>query len=117
MQRRQTNSTRYDSRSRKLFWRLEWRFAAATAAVATAATAAAAEPQQQQQQQAQQQAAAAVTVFDGRVDEEVLLSTVLGRHLEYRQGAGEQALQLQAYRQAGVDSLTVLMRKERCQVG
>jgi hypothetical protein len=51
------------------------------------------------------------------VDEEVLLSTVLGRHLEYRQGAGEQALQLQAYRQAGVDSLTVLMRKERCQVG
>jgi hypothetical protein len=57
-----------------------------------------------------------VVVFDGKADEEVLLSTVLGRHLEYRQGAGAQALQLRAYREAGLEALTVLMKKERCPV-
>jgi hypothetical protein len=122
MQRRQTNSTRYDPRSRKLFWRLEWRFTpTATAAaaldtpeaVAGATDAAApADPQEQQQQQQQ-----VVTVFDGKVDEEALLLTVLTRHLEYRQGAGAQALQLREYREAGVEGLTLLMKKERCPVG
>lgn len=133
MQRRQTNSTRYDPRSRKLFWRLEWRFSAAAPAAADATAApppaaagpnkagASAEPSQPasanpQQPQQQQAAAAAAVVYDGKVDEETLLSGVLGRHLEYRQGAGAQALQLRAYREAGLEGLTVLMRKERCPV-
>jgi hypothetical protein len=121
MQRRQTNSTRYDPRSRKLFWRLEWRFTAAAAAPAAAAPDAAeaaagatdAGALQQRQQQQQQ----VVTVFDGKVDEETLLSTVLARHLDYRQGAGAQALQLREYREAGAEALIVLMKKERCPVG
>jgi len=130
MQRRQTNSTRYDPRTRKLFWRLEWRFhEAAAAAVPTDAAAAAGavdaggaaaavsppaanEPQQPQQQQQQQR----VVLFDGKVDEETVLSAVLGRHLEYRQGQGAQALQLRHYREAGEEALTVLMKKERCPV-
>jgi hypothetical protein len=146
MQRRQTNSTRYDPRARKLFWRLEWRFpaavapatnqAAAVAAAAAAPDAVEASPspsqppteQQQTQQQQQQQphtqqpaaaaaaAGAAAVVHDGKVDEEFLLSKLLGRHLEYRQGCGAQALQLRAYREAGLEALTVLMRKERCPV-
>jgi hypothetical protein len=148
MQRRQTNSTRYDPRARKLFWRVEWRFPAAAAAAApapdTAAVAAAAvvapnaveaspspgQPATEQQQQQQPKlppqqppaaaaaagGAAAAVVHDGKVDEEFLLSKVLGRHLEYRQGCGAQALQLRAYREAGLEALTVLMRKERCPV-
>lgn len=137
MQRRQINSTRYDPRARKLFWRLEWRFPAATpttpaAAAATAADASLAQSAQaaavassdvllQQQQPSPPQP---LVLFDGKVDEEAVLSAVLARHLEYRQGQGAQALQLRAYREAGAGAgagdmqqgLTVLMRKERCPV-
>lgn len=61
-------------------------------------------------------AATGLTAVDGRVDEDTVLCDVLQRHLDFKTGAGSQAVRLQQYRQAGCQGLTVLMKKERCPV-
>lgn len=140
MQKRQHNSTRYDFRNRKMFWRVEWRFPAAATPPATSVAADKHEQQQapvtpaaaavtsSEQQQHHSTAATAANpgvdiatakpyvITDGRVDEESVVITVLQRHLEYQPGAGGQALLLRAYREAALENLTVIMRKERCPV-
>jgi len=50
MQKRQTNSTRYEFRSRKLFWKVEWRFPAAAGSSSTQPTPPAAAAGQGSQQ-------------------------------------------------------------------
>jgi hypothetical protein len=138
MQRRQCNSTRYDYRNRKLTWRLQWRFPAAAAVVgqseqsssseqAAAATAVATAQSGPEAHPTSAVAApntissssssgSSLSIVDGRVDEEVLLCDVLGRHLQYQPGAGGQALLLRQHRQAGLEALAVVMRKEQCPV-
>jgi hypothetical protein len=136
MQRRQSNSTRYDYRNRKLTWRVEWRFpAAAAVAVGSSGSSASTEQPAAAASAAPDDAAhpppaaapntssssssssgSSLSIIDGRVDEEALLCDVLGRHLQYQPGAGGQALLLRQHRQAGLEALTVVMRKERCPV-
>eukprot|EP00775_Hariotina_reticulata_P011174 gene11174-11324_t len=88
----------------KMFWRVEWSFPSASAPEgAPAASGAAA-------------AATGLTAVDGRVDEDNALCDVLQHHLDFKPGAGSQAVRLQQYRQVGCQGLTVLMKKERCPV-
>lgn len=88
MHKRKSNTTRYDSRTRKLSWRVEWCFETA-----------------------------GVREVDESVPEEATLQEVLGKHLSYRTGAAAKQFPLRQYAETGMEQLKVFMRKERTPVG
>lgn len=85
MEKRRTNTTRYDGRMRTLQWHVEWRFPAAEGAKAA----------------------------DHRVHENTVVGDLLRGHLALQPGAAARHHALREYNEAGLGSLTVLMRKER----
>lgn len=72
MQRRKENSTRYDYRTHKMAWRVEWRFPAADNAA----------------------------VIDGRISEDVALIDFLKAHITYRCGGLNNPLMPQCFKQS-----------------
>lgn len=88
MQRRKLNSSRFDRRSRTIFWHLEWQFPAASE-----------------------------VVHDQKVSEQMPLGQVLQDHLKLAPGNSLKRHALRLYAEAGVDTLHILMRKEHCPVG
>lgn len=87
MGKRTSNSTRYMSRERKLYWRVEWNFVSAAA-----------------------------RCVDEKLDENTVLHEALARHVQYKPGTAEKHHALREHADAGVDVLIVLMRKERMPV-
>lgn len=87
MERRRSNSTRYDGRQQLLSWRVEWNFVAAECRVA-----------------------------NGRVSERAPLAEVLEHHLKPPPGQSMKTPELQRYVDAGLGRLTVLLRRERTPV-
>ncbi|KAL4421032.1 hypothetical protein ABPG77_007507 [Micractinium sp. CCAP 211/92] len=85
MEKRRTNTTRYDGRMQTLQWHVEWRFPAAEGAKAA----------------------------DHKVHENTLVSDLLRGHLALKPGEAARHHALREYNEAGLDALTVLMRKER----
>ncbi|EFN53290.1 hypothetical protein CHLNCDRAFT_11283, partial [Chlorella variabilis] len=84
MEKRRTNTTRYDGRSQTLGWHVEWRFPAAAARAS-----------------------------DSKVHENTVIADLLARHLALQPGAATKYHTLREYGEAGLPALTVLMRKER----
>lgn len=85
MEKRRTNTTRYDGRMQTLQWHVEWRFPAAAGAKAV----------------------------DHKVHENTLVSELLRGHLALQPGEAAKHHALREYNEAGLGALTVLMRKER----
>lgn len=83
MQRRKSNSTKYDKRSDALLWKVEWQFPGA-----------------------------GTIRVDPRVDESAPLEAVLQAHLRYKRGAAAKTFALRDYAEAGPAALRVLLRKE-----
>ena len=84
MQRRKSNTTRYDGKHQTLNWRIEWNFKSAGCRASNV-----------------------------KVNERTLVGEVLGRHLTPGPGATLKTKEMQRYAECGVDALCVLMRKER----
>lgn len=84
MERRRSNTSRYDNKSQILSWRLEWSFVGAGSRTA-----------------------------DTKVSEETIVEGVLAAHLTPPPGAALKTLELQRYADCGRENLVVLMRKER----
>ena len=87
MQRRKMNSSRFDKRSRTIFWHIHWQFPAAQESVHVA-----------------------------RVSEQTPLSQVLQQHLSLMPGNSVRRHALRAYVEAGLQNLRILMKKEHCPV-
>jgi HIT zinc finger len=84
MERRRSNTTRYDNKSQSISWRIEWNFVRAACSAA-----------------------------NGRVSEQTKLQEILAAHLTPPHGAALKTPELQRYAECGIDNLTVVMRKER----
>jgi hypothetical protein len=140
MQRRISNTTRFDFNSQRMRWRCEWRFlveaeaaAVAAAAEATAAAeaggsdgaAAASAPEPPDAATTTSASSSAggspagswVSVVDPQVDEGGVLAALLKAHLAYRPGGGARAALLREYSAVAPEQLVVLLRKEQCPVG
>eukprot|EP00798_Chlamydomonas_sp_ICE-L_P006710 gene6710-3380_t len=86
MSRRLSNSTRYDTRNRKMMWRLEWLFEGLPDG--------------------------GTKMVDDRVQEDATLAEVLSSHLELQPGTAAKQFLLRDYADIGVSGLKVFMRKE-----
>jgi hypothetical protein len=84
MERRRSNTTRYDNKAQIISWRIEWNFVGASCSAANA-----------------------------RVSEQSKLRDILAAHLTPSHGAVLKTPELQRYSDCGIDNLTVVMRKER----
>ncbi|PRW59975.1 box C D snoRNA 1 [Chlorella sorokiniana] len=84
MEKRRTNSTRYDGRMQTLYWHVEWSFPAA-----------------------------GCKATDTKVHENTPIAQLLAGHLALQPGAAAKHHALREYREAGQEQLTVLLRKER----
>lgn len=84
MEKRRTNSTRYDGRMQTLYWHVEWSFPAA-----------------------------GCKATDSKVHENTPIAQLLAGHLALQPGAAAKHHALREYREAGQECLTVLLRKER----
>jgi len=84
MERRRSNTTRYDNKTQIVSWRIEWNFVGASCSAANA-----------------------------RVSEEFKLQNILAAHLTPSHGAVLKSPELQRYADCGIDNLTVVMRKEK----
>ena len=84
MERRRSNTSRYDNKSQVFNWRLEWNFVGADCCTS-----------------------------DTKVSEEILLAGILAAHLTPPPGAVLKTPELQRYAECGIENLVVLMRKER----
>lgn len=87
MQRQKLNSSRFDKRSRTIFWHVHWHFPAA-----------------------------GESLHDQRVSEQIPLNQVLQQHISLTPGNSLRRHALRAYVEAGVQNLQILMKKERCPV-
>lgn len=87
MHRQKMNSSRFDKRSRTIFWHVHWQFPAANE-----------------------------SVHDQRVSEQTPLMQVLQQHISLTPGNSLRRHALRAYVEAGVQNLQILMKKERCPV-
>ncbi|PSC72977.1 box C D snoRNA 1 [Micractinium conductrix] len=85
MEKRRSNTTRYDGRMQTLQWHVEWAFPAADG----------------------------VKVADHKAHENTLVSELLAAHLALQPGAAARHHALREHREAGLEALTVVMRKER----
>ena len=88
MQRRKLNSSRFDKRSRTVFWHVHWCFPAA-----------------------------GESVHDQRVSEQTPLQQVLEQHVSLMPGNSVRRHALRAYVEAGLQNLQILMKREHCPVG
>jgi hypothetical protein len=84
MERRRSNTTRYDNKNQIISWRIEWNFVGASCSAANA-----------------------------RVSEQVKLRDIFAAHLTPPHGAALKTPELQRYADCGIDNLCVVMRKER----
>ncbi|KAI7844644.1 hypothetical protein COHA_001734 [Chlorella ohadii] len=84
MEKRRTNSTRYDGRMQTLYWHVEWSFPAA-----------------------------GCKATDTKVHENTPIAQLLAGHLALQPGAAAKHHALREHREAGQERLTVLLRKER----
>lgn len=87
MQRQKMNSSRFDKRSRTLFWHVQWHFPAADE-----------------------------SVHNQKVSEQMPLIQVLQQHISLTPGNSLRRHALRAYVEAGVQDLQILMKKEHCPV-
>ena len=87
MQRRKQNSSRFDRRSRTIFWHVHWRFPAASE-----------------------------SVRDLRVSEQTPLKQVLQQHISLVPGNSLKRHALRMYVEAGLENLQIVMKKEHCPV-
>lgn len=85
MQRRKLNSSRFDKRSRTVFWHVHWCFPAA-----------------------------GESVHDQRVSEQTPLQQVLEQHVSLMPGNSVRRHALRAYVEAGLQNLQILMKREHC---
>ncbi|KAL3159890.1 hypothetical protein ABBQ38_010287 [Trebouxia sp. C0009 RCD-2024] len=85
MQRQKLNSSRFDKRSRTIFWHVHWQFPAANE-----------------------------SVHDQRVSEQMPLTQVLQQHTSLAPGNSLRRHALRAYVEAGVQNLQILMKREHC---
>ena len=88
MQRRKLNTSRFDRRSRTIFWHIHWQFPAA-----------------------------GQLVHDLRVSEQTPLKQILQQHISLVPGNSLRRHALRLYAEAGLEKLQILMKKEHCQVG
>lgn len=84
MDRRRSNTTRYDGRQQLLSWRVEWKFPKANCVTS-----------------------------NSRVSEHTPLGDVLRAHLTPAPGATLKSPELQQYADCALEELTIAMRKER----
>ena len=87
MQRRKQNSSRFDRRSRTIFWHIHWHFPAAKE-----------------------------SVHDLRVSEQTPLKQILQQHISLAPGNSVKRHALRLYVEAGLENLQILMKKEHCPV-
>lgn len=87
MQRRKQNSSRFDRRSRTIFWHIHWHFPAANE-----------------------------SVHDVRVSEQTPLKQILQQHISLAPGNSVKRHALRLYVEAGLENLQILMKKEHCPV-
>lgn len=87
MHRQKTNSSRFEKRSKTIFWHVHWHFPAA-----------------------------GESVHDQRVSEQIPLREVLQQHISLTPGNSVRRHALRAYVEAGVQNLQILMKKEHCPV-
>lgn len=87
MQRRKQNSSRFDRRSRTIFWHIHWHFPAANE-----------------------------SVHDLRVSEQTPLKQILQQHISLAPGNSVKRHALRQYVEAGLENLQILMKKEHCPV-
>lgn len=87
MQRRKLNSSRFDRRSRTIFWHIHWHFPAASE-----------------------------SVHDLRVSEQTPLKQILQQHISLSPGNLLRRHALRMHVEAGLDKLQILMKKEHCPV-
>lgn len=85
MQRRKQNSSRFDRRSRTIFWHIHWHFPAAKE-----------------------------SVHDLRVSEQTPLKQILQQHISLAPGNSVKRHALRLYVEAGLENLQILMKKEHC---
>ena len=82
------NSSRFDKRSRTIFWHVHWQFPAADE-----------------------------SVHNQKVSEQTPLIQVLQQHISLTPGNSMRRHALRAYVEAGIQDLQIVMRKEHCPVG
>ncbi len=87
MQRRKLNSSRFDRRSRTIFWHIHWHFPAAKE-----------------------------SMHDLRVSEQTPLKQILQQHINLVPGNSLKRHALRAYVEAGLERLHILIKKEHCPV-
>lgn len=87
MHRQKLNSSRFDKRSRTIFWHVHWQFPAA-----------------------------GESLHDQRVSEQIPLNQVLQQHISLTPGNSLRRHALRAYVEAGVQNLQIVMKRERCPV-
>ena len=87
MQRRKLNTSRYDRRTRTIFWHIHWQFPAADE-----------------------------SVHDHRVSEQSPLKQLLQQHVSLVPGNSLKRHALRRYVEAGLHNLVLLMKKEHCPV-
>lgn len=87
MHRQKLNSSRFEKRSKTIFWHVHWHFPAA-----------------------------GESVHDQRVSEQMPLNDVLQQHISLMPGNSVRRHALRAYVEAGVQHLQILMKKEHCPV-
>lgn len=85
MQRRKLNTSRYDRRTRTIFWHIHWQFPAADE-----------------------------SVHDHRVSEQSPLKQLLQQHVSLVPGNSLKRHALRRYVEAGLHNLILLMKKEHC---
>lgn len=85
MQRRKQNSSRFDRRSRTIFWHIHWHFPAAKE-----------------------------SVHDLKVSEQTPLKQILQQHISLAPGNSVKRHALRLYVEAGLENLQILMKKEHC---
>ncbi len=87
MQRRKQNSSRFDRRSRTIFWHIHWHFPAANE-----------------------------SVHDLRVSEQTPIKQILQQHISLAPGNSVKRHALRLYVEAGLENLQIMMKKEHCPV-
>ncbi len=87
MQRRKQNSSRFDRRSRTIFWHIHWHFPAANE-----------------------------SVHDLRVSEQTPIKQILQQRISLAPGNSVKRHALRLYVEAGLENLQILMKKEHCPV-
>ena len=87
MHRQKVNSSRFDKRSKTIFWHVHWHFPAGDE-----------------------------SVHEQRVSEQTPLNQVLQHHISLTPGNSLRRHALRAYVEAGLQNLQILMKKEHCPV-